>query len=68
MVIVMVYLRRKRIQIFLYLDDSLLRGRYREEALSHIDTVLCLLDHLVLILNTGKSALVPTQKIEFIGS
>lgn len=38
-----------------------------KEVFYHIRITLCLLDHLGLVLNTGKSTLVPTQKIRLIG-
>lgn len=60
-------LTKKRIHVFPYLYEWLLRGQSREEILSYIYITLCFLDCLSLILNTGKSTLVPTQKIEFIG-
>lgn len=63
----MVVVKRKGIHIFPYLDDWLLKGGSREEVLAHVDTTLCLLDHLKLILNVVKSTLAPTQKIECIG-
>lgn len=69
MVVVITNLRKRGIQIFLYLYLTwLLKGKSMGEVLCHIHFTLCLLDHLGLSFNKGKSTLVPTQRIEFIGA
>lgn len=51
-----------------YLEDLLLKSSSGEDVLSHVDTMLHLLNCWGLILNTVKSTLAPTQQTEFIGA
>lgn len=60
-------LPQKGINIFLYLDNWLVRGKSWEQVLSR-SSLHCLFDCLDFILNKGKVTLISTQKIEFIGA
>ena len=60
-------LRRLNILIIIYLDDMLLISRTIKETLMARDTVIFLLQLLWFVLNLKKSALTPTQRIDFLG-
>ena len=53
--------------IIFHLNDMLLIGHTIEETLVVRDTVIFLLQQLGIFLNVKKSALTPTQRIEFLG-
>ncbi|XP_075783465.1 DNA repair protein RAD51 homolog 2 isoform X1 [Pelodiscus sinensis] len=66
--VVAAYLRRLNIAIFPYLDDCLLKAPTREEATWAVTTTTAVFEALGLIINVGKSSLVPSQDLEFIGA
>ncbi|XP_050795708.1 uncharacterized protein LOC127044675 [Gopherus flavomarginatus] len=68
MAVVVAYLRRSRIHVFPYLDDWLIRGTSESQVLNHVRKISRLFGDLGLIINVGKSTLLPTQRIEFIGA
>ena len=53
--------------IIAYLDDLLLIGKTKEEAMEARDSVIYLLTNLGFTINWEKSVMEPTQKIEFLG-
>lgn len=60
-------LRKLGIRLVLYLDDMLIMAKHREEAKSHLATIMDLLLSLGFIINLKKSVLSPTQELEFLG-
>ena len=60
-------LRRLMIRLVAYLDDFLIMGRTKEEAIQARDSVLYLLQMLGFTINWEKSVLQPTQEVEFLG-
>lgn len=67
MTVVEAYLRKRGIHVFPHLNDWLVRDKSRDQVLCHGQFTLCLFNHLSLILNKGKSTLIPMQKIDIIG-
>ena len=51
----------------LYLDDLLLAATSREALMKDLATVVCLLMTIGFVINTAKSIMVPTHKMEFLG-
>ena len=64
---VVLMLRKLGIRLVLYLDDMLITAKHREEAKSHLATIMDLLLSLGFIINLKKSVLSPTQELEFLG-
>lgn len=60
-------LRKLGIRSILYLDDTLIMARSKEEARRHLATAMELLVALGFIINLKKSTLSPTQELEFLG-
>ena len=60
-------LRRLNIRLIIYLDDMLILARTVEEALSHLHTVIYLLENLGFVINKKKSAMTPSTIMEFLG-
>ncbi|XP_043348930.1 uncharacterized protein LOC122455943 [Dermochelys coriacea] len=68
MAVLAAFLRRQRIQVYLYLDDWLLVGRSEAKMRGHVEAALRLFRELGLLIKVPKSMLVPTQRVEFIGA
>ena len=64
---VVLILRKLGIRLVLYLDDMLITAKHREEAKSHLATIMDLLLSLGFIINLKKSVLSPTQELELLG-
>ena len=62
------YLRAREIQIYMYLDDWLIKNQNREILVSQSRMVLQLIERLGLIVNHAKSHLVPSQVIQYLGA
>ena len=60
-------LRRLGIRLIIYLDDLLIFGSSREEIELARDTTLYLLENLGFVINDKRSALTPSQIMEFLG-
>ncbi|XP_065418201.1 uncharacterized protein LOC135974397 isoform X2 [Chrysemys picta bellii] len=68
MSVVAAFLRKRRMRVFLYLDDWLLAGRSEAEVRSHVTLALQMFGRLGLLVNVPKSTLAPTQRLDFIGA
>ena len=62
------YLRAREIQIYMYLDDWLIKNQNREILVSQSRMVLQLIERLGLIVNHAKSHLEPSQVIQYLGA
>ena len=62
------FLRFNRIEIFMYLDDWLIKNQSRQALLEQKRLILKTLEALGLLINKEKSVLEPTQKIEYLGA
>ncbi|XP_072016970.1 uncharacterized protein [Amphiura filiformis] len=62
------YLRRKGLNLCVYLDDWLIYSRSRVEALHHIKMVQETVTSLGFVINVKKSNFVPTQIPQFLGA
>ena len=51
----------------IFFDDYYLQGDTKHECLNNINATIDLLNSLGFSIHTGKSVLIPTQKIEFLG-
>jgi hypothetical protein len=60
-------LRRNRVQCLFMLDDALIWGRTREEAVSAVNRTLTLLQSLGFTVHWEKSELTPSTKLRFLG-
>ena len=60
-------LRRLAIRIIAYLDDLLIVGKTREEALRARDATIFILTSLGFTINWEKSVLEPKREMEFLG-
>jgi hypothetical protein len=58
---------KKLLQLFLYLDDSLMKNQIREHLLLQIPVLTSLFDSLGWLRNDKKSSLVPSQLFTFLG-
>lgn len=68
MVVVAAYLRRRGIQIYLYLDDWLVKGSSKAQVQRDITILQATCGSLGLLVNHEKAMLVPVQRIELIGA
>ena len=59
--------RRLNIRLIIFLDDMLVLGKSYQETLSHLHTIIYLMQHLGFIINQKKSIFTPSQEIEFLG-
>ena len=64
---VVAQLRKMGIRLIIYLDDMLIMAESRDLAIEHTTIAVNLLSSLSFVLNEGKSILVPTQELEFLG-
>ena len=62
------YLRAREIQIYMYLDDWLIKNQNREILVNQSRMVLQLIERLGLIVNHAKSHLEPSQVIQYLGA
>ncbi|KAK2717692.1 hypothetical protein QYM36_006463 [Artemia franciscana] len=60
-------LRRKGYMSIVYLDDTLLLGRSVLECQNNVYETVKLLSELGFVIHPGKSVLIPSQRIEFLG-
>ena len=51
----------------IFVDDSYLQGDTKHECMSNINAIIDLLSSLGVFIHTGKSVLIPIEKIEFLG-
>ena len=51
----------------IFVDDSYLQGDTNNEGMNHINATIDLLRSLGFSIHTGKSVLIPTQKLQFLG-
>lgn len=68
MAVVAAALRRRRIHVYPYLNDWLVRRTSQQLVAQQMAEILGLFQHLGLTINAEKSTLTPTQRIEFIGA
>ncbi|CAC5379779.1 unnamed protein product [Mytilus coruscus] len=68
MAVLATYLRKLKIQIFMYLDDWLISNSDRTALVNQMDFVLRLVQDLGLLVNQKKSNLIPTQHTEYMGA
>lgn len=61
------WLRAKGLRIVAYIDDFIIFGRSREKCLEAVNLVINLLLELGLIINWGKSEIVPSKRCKFLG-
>jgi len=66
--VVAAHLRRRGIQIFMYLDDWLIVSSSREQALLDLEVTLRVTQDLGWVVNFKKSNLIPTQSPIFLGA
>ena len=64
---VVAYLRKQGIRLVVYLDDILLIASSKQECIRHLNKAIILLTSLGFVINEGKSCLVPSQQIQFLG-
>ena len=64
---VVAQLRKMGIRLIIYLDDMLIMAESRDLTIEHTTIAVNLLSSLGFVLNEGKSILVPTQELEFLG-
>ena len=62
------YLRSRKIQIYMYLDDWLIKNQDKHLLRQQISQVLEVIQGLGLLVNWTKSQLEPTQTIQYLGS
>ena len=62
------YLRSRQIQIYMYLDDWLIKNQDKHLLRQQISQVLEVIQGLGLLVNWTKSQLEPTQTIQYLGS
>ena len=62
------YLRQRRIFVYVYLDDWLITAQSPGILRQRIQSVSQLVTSLGLLINARKSALVPSQQIQFLGA
>ena len=60
-------LRKMKIRLVTYIDDMLIFAKSQQELEMARDTVLFLLQNLGFVINWGKSVLIPTKTMEFLG-
>ena len=60
-------LRRIGMRLMICLDDILLLNQSKDNIQTDIDIMIWLLQSLGLVINTAKSTLQPTQKVEYLG-
>jgi len=65
---VVAYLRRMGLTVYAYLDDWLIVSGSEAEARRHTELVVSLLERLGWLLNRDKSALVPSQRVVYLGA
>ena len=58
---------RLNMRLIIYLDDMLILAKTLEEAESHLNTIIYLLEHLGFVINQKKSTMTPSTIIEFLG-
>ncbi|XP_050822092.1 uncharacterized protein LOC127057247 [Gopherus flavomarginatus] len=68
MAVVATSLRRRRVHVYPYLDDWLIRGTSESQVRHHLYIVKDLFRSLGLMINIEKSTLIPMQRIDFIGT
>ena len=68
MAVLAAYLRKRAIQIFMYLDDWLLIHSNKTTLIHQRDYVLQLVQDLGLLVNFQESSLIPGQQIEYLGA
>ena len=56
----MTILRRLNMRLIIYLDDMLIMAKTPEEAKSHLNTIIYLLENLGFVINKKKSAMTPS--------
>ena len=61
------YLQNQGYISVIFVDDSYLQGGTKHECMHNINATIDLLSSLGFSINTGKSVLIATQKIEFLG-
>lgn len=66
MAVIMAFLRRQGVQVYLYLDDWLVRCQTRAQVESSIHLIHLTFRDLGLLINMQKSTLASIQRIEFI--
>lgn len=62
------YLRKRQIQVFMYLDDWLIKSQDRTLLLRQLEETLQLIQNLGLIVNVQKSNMNPSQVVLYLGS
>lgn len=60
-------LRRIGVRMLIYLDDLIILNQSRERLLKDRDSTIWMLQCLGLVINTEKSVLEPTRKLEYLG-
>ncbi|XP_045034660.1 uncharacterized protein LOC116925902 [Daphnia magna] len=65
--VVVGFLRKKGLRLIIYLDDILILNVSEERTLRDVKVTIRLLKQLGFLINWGKSVLVPTQKLEYLG-
>ena len=60
-------LRKKLVEIIMYIDDTLVKHHNRETLLSHLDLVLTVFQNCGFTINWKKSSLIPSRKMTFLG-
>ena len=66
--VILAYLRSKGRTIFAYLDDWLLLANSKEESIQFTSEVVSLLSSLGWVINHQKSALIPAQRVTYLGA
>ena len=64
---VIALLCRRGMSLIIYLDNLLIAGGAYIDCLNHTKQVIFLLESLGLRINYGKSVIIPTQKLEYLG-
>ncbi len=64
---VLSYLRQQAIKVLIWLDDILIISNNKNESAAHAKEVVNLLEGLGFLVNMKKSALVPSQRIMYLG-
>nr|XP_060627676.1 mediator of RNA polymerase II transcription subunit 19 isoform X1 [Anolis sagrei ordinatus] len=68
MSVVAAYLHTKGISVYLYIDDRLVVAESHVQLNSQLSVILPFIQSLGLVINEEKSALIPSQRIQFIGA
>ena len=64
---IIAFLRRMGVRIVIYLDDMILMNQSSHMLLKDLTSLRWLLENLGFLINCGKSAIIPVQKIQFLG-